>query len=63
MKTITKLIVCAMALLVSAAAFAQNGPRGQLKVGAAKVDVTADPSTLSPSSYGILDRQPVRAQG
>ena len=61
MKTITKLIVCAMALLVSAAAFAQNGPRGQLKVGAAKVDVTADPSTLSPSSYGILDRQHVRA--
>ena len=61
MNKVTKILVCAAALLVSASAFAQNGPRGQLKVGAYKVDVTADPSTLPPTSYGILDRQHVRA--
>ena len=49
------LAVCAL-VLVSSAAFAQNHARGQLKVGAAKVDVTPAPDQLGRNSYGILDR-------
>ena len=49
------LAVCAL-LLVGSAAFAQNHARGQLKVGAAKVDVTPAPDQLGRNSYGILDR-------
>ena len=54
------LIICA-ALLVCGQAFAQNGPRGQLKAGAAKVDVTPAPDQLGRNSYGILDHTYVRA--
>lgn len=61
MKTMTKLLAFSIAILVSLPVFAQNGPRGQLMVGAAKVDVTADPATLPSTSFGILDRQHVRA--
>ena len=53
------LAVCAI-LLVSSTAFAQNHARGQLKVGAAKVDVTPAPDQLGRNSYGILDRTHVR---
>ena len=49
------LAVCAL-VLVSSAAFAQNHARGQLKVGAAKVDVTPAENQLGRNSYGILDR-------
>ena len=61
MKTMTKLLAFSIAILVSLPVFAQNGPRGQLMVGAAKVDVTAAPATLPSTSFGILDRQHVRA--
>ena len=53
------LAVCAI-LLVSSTAFAQNHARGQLKVGAAKVDVTPGPDQLGRNSYGVLDRTHVR---
>ena len=53
------LAVCVI-LLVSSTAFAQNHARGQLKVGAAKVDVTPAPDQLGRNSYGILDRTHVR---
>ncbi|MDI9550160.1 MAG: hypothetical protein QM324_00370 [Bacteroidota bacterium] len=40
---------------------AQNNIRGQLKVGAARIDVTIDEKDLPESSYGILDRNHARA--
>ena len=49
------LVACAL-LLVSGQAFAQNHARGQLKVGAAKIDVTPAEDQLGRNSYGILDR-------
>ena len=60
MKTIAKILVVAALMGVTTSAFAQNGPRGQLKVGASKIDVTADPASLPKTSYGILDSQNVR---
>jgi len=60
MKLKIMIIACA-ALLVSGQAFAQNGPRGQLKAGAARVDVTPAPDQLGRNSYGILDHTHVRA--
>lgn len=47
-------LACA-ALLVSTSVFAQNHVRGQLKVGAAKVDVTPGPDQLGRNTYGVLD--------
>ena len=52
-------IACAL-LLASVAAGAQTHVRGQLKAGAAKVDVTPSPDQLGRNSYGILDRTHVR---
>ena len=49
------LIVICLALLFTGSAFAGNHVRGQLKVGAAKVDVTPGPDQLGRNSYGILD--------
>lgn len=60
MKCLTKILIAASFLCASMSAFAQNGPRGQLKVGASKIDVTADPATMPERAYGILDRQHVR---
>lgn len=40
---------------------AQNGPRGTLKVGAAKVDITPGLDELPPNSFGILDHIHSRA--
>ena len=53
------LVACAL-LLVSCQAFAKDHFRGQLKVGAAKVDVTPSEDQLGRNSYGILDRTHVR---
>ena len=50
MRTSHIIAVCAM-LLVSTATVAQNHARGQLKVGAAKVDVTPAPNQLGRNSY------------
>ncbi len=61
MKRITLILMTAAALLLSFSAAAQNGPRGQLKVGASKVDVTIAPEDLPETSYGILDPNHVRA--
>ena len=51
--------ICAI-LLACTTAFAQNHARGQLKVGASKVDVTPAEDQLGRNSYGILDRTHVR---
>ena len=48
------LAICAI-MLACTTAFAQNHARGQLKVGAAKVDVTPAENQLRQGSYGILD--------
>lgn len=61
MKRTALILLTAAALLAGTGASAQNGPRGQLKVGASKVDVTADPEDLPETCYGILDRNHVRA--
>ena len=55
-------VLAVMALLWAAVspAFAQNGPRGQLWAGAAKVDITPELKDLPPSSQGILDHCFVR---
>ena len=56
MKRIVKAFLVLGILLAGASiASAQNGERGQLKAGAAKVDITPDPETLPKTSYGILD--------
>ena len=49
------LVACALLFAVSAAG-AQTHVRGQLKVGAAKVDVTPGPDQLGRNSYGVLDK-------
>ena len=54
MKTKLLLLVCA-ALVTFSSAFAQTHVRGQLKVGAAKIDVTPGPDQLGRNSYGVLD--------
>ena len=54
MKAKTLIAIC-LALLFTGSAFAGNHVRGQLKVGAAKVDVTPGPDQLGRNSYGILD--------
>lgn len=51
--------ICAI-LLVSSTAVAQNHFRGQLKAGAAKVNVTPAPDQLGRNSYGVLDSTHVR---
>ena len=51
--------ICAI-MLACTTAFAQNHARGQLRVGAAKVDVTPAENQLRQGSYGILDRTHVR---
>lgn len=61
MRTLKLIITAAAALMIGIGAFAQNGPRGQLKVGASKIDVTINPEDLPETSYGILDRNHVRA--
>ena len=53
-------LVCVL-LLASSSMFAAEHVRGQLKAGAAKVDVTPSPDQLRPNSYGILDHTHVRA--
>ncbi len=59
---IKKLIVTvgAIAMMATVSASAQNGPRGQLMAGAARVDITPDAASLPKSSYGILDQCYVR---
>ena len=47
MKTVFKVIAAAAVLtLATTTSFAQKGPRGQLMVGAARVDVTPDEKDL-----------------
>ena len=55
--------VAATALLFAGSSSAQNGPRGQLKVGAYKVEVTPDIKDLPEryQKYGILNSNDVRA--
>ena len=54
MRIRTVIAVC-IAMLISGTILAGNHVRGQLKVGAAKVDVTPAPDQLGRNSYGILD--------
>ena len=54
MKIKLLLIACAT-LLVTGQAFAADHVRGQLKVGAARIDVTPAEDQLGRNSYGILD--------
>ena len=54
------LILACAALLVCGQAVAKDHVRGQLKAGAAKVDVTPAEDQLGRNSYGILDRTHVR---
>ncbi len=54
MKAKTLIVIC-LALLVSGSGFAREHVRGQLKVGAAKIDVTPGPDQLGRNSYGVLD--------
>lgn len=57
-----QLFLVSLALMLSVTlAGAQNGPRGQLLVGASKVDVTPAAEDLGRNSFGILDRTHVRA--
>ncbi len=56
-----KLVICVCALMAVLPAAAQNGPRGQLMAGAAKVDVTPAVEELAKNSFGILDKTHVRA--
>ena len=61
MKRFIQIIAMAAVLLTAAStAFAQNGPRGQLYAGAAKVDITPDVKDLPATSQGILDHCYVR---
>lgn len=55
---IALIVLCA---LVSASSFAQNGARGQLKAGAARVDVTPAEDALPRNSLGIVNHTHVRA--
>ena len=57
---IQAIAIAAVMLAAASAAFAQNGPRGQLYAGAAKVDVTPDVKDLPATSQGILDHCYVR---
>ena len=59
MKTKYFLSVCLMLLSISA--LAQTHVRGQLKAGAAKVNVTPGPDQLGRNTYGVLDSTHVRA--
>ncbi len=61
MKTLKLICTVALASILAVSAFAQNGHRGQLMVGTAKIDVTIDEKDLPPTSYGILDRNHIRA--
>lgn len=49
------LLTLAAVLLIGFTTNAQNGPRGQLFAGAAKVDITPELKDLPPTSQGILD--------
>ncbi len=61
MKRFIQIIAMAAVLLTAASTvFAQNGPRGQLYAGAAKVDITPDVKDLPATSQGILDHCYVR---
>ena len=56
MKKFAHILLAIALLLVSfTVSYAQNGPRGSLKAGAAKVDITPDEASLPKTSYGILD--------
>ena len=57
---IQAIAIAAVMLAAASTAFAQNGPRGQLYAGAAKVDVTPDVKDLPATSQGILDHCYVR---
>ena len=48
-------------VLLSVSALAQTHVRGQLKAGAAKVNVTPGPDQLGRNTYGVLDSTHVRA--
>ena len=48
-------------VLLSISALAQTHVRGQLKAGAAKVNVTPGPDQLGRNTYGVLDSTHVRA--
>jgi hypothetical protein len=54
-------LISIIAFALSTPMAAQNGPRGQLLAGAAKVDVTPSGDDLGRNSFGILDRTHVRA--
>lgn len=56
-----KLILIALPAMMVVSVSAQNGPRGVLKAGAAKVDITPAESELPANSFGILDRVFARA--
>ena len=56
-----KRILAILSLIVICLAASAQPQRGQLKAGAAKVDVTPAENQLGRNSYGILDRTHVRA--
>lgn len=58
---LVKITLVALCMVLSVSSFAQNGPRGQLKAGAAKVDVTPRENELGVNTYGILDHTYARA--
>ena len=56
-----KRILAILSLIVICLAASAQPQRGQLKAGAAKVDVTPAENQLGRNTYGILDRTHVRA--
>ncbi|MCF0177285.1 MAG: hypothetical protein HUJ90_01560, partial [Bacteroidales bacterium] len=61
MKRFFTVLTIACAMLFSVSANAQNGPRGQLKAGAARVDITPEESNLRQGLLGIVNHTHVRA--
>jgi len=55
------LLLSMMTFALSISMYAQNGPRGILKAGAAKIDFTPAESELPQNSFGILDHVYSRA--
>lgn len=55
------LAIMLFSIMLVSPTYAQNGPKGTLRVGAAKVDITPNQDELPPNSFGILDHIHSRA--